>query len=165
MTINQKGWIYLSERYKTILVSKINSNLFTHFFISLDLFNSIVNSIRSDKNGGIYLCIENSIYHHKYSQTTELSLYDYNNRLLGVDNDGNAILRYANSLSLYLPSLKKIINISSPSFISSNFICNITIKVNKWLWNLVVLEFIYQMIMVKIGKTSVRELVLLMELR
>jgi len=134
MTIDEKGWIFMSERYRRILVSKDNGNLFTHFPFSMNLSNSIISGIYSDKNDGYYFYIDDKTYHYRYAVISNIAGFG-EARILGVDDYGNALFKIGNTLYTYLLTVKNFYPISSPSFLSSNFIRRIITKGSKWVAN------------------------------
>jgi len=134
MTIDERGWILMSERYRRILISKNNGVTFTHFPFSMNISNSIIEGIFSDGNGGYYFSIDNKSFHYYYAVITDIS-YPFNSRILGVDEQGNAIFRLDNAIYIYLLSIKRYYPLSAPSFISSGFLRRIIVKGHNWIAN------------------------------
>lgn len=135
--INEKGWFYISERNKGILISKDNGNLFTRLSISIDFNYFIVYSLFSDKNDGFYFKTDynnNSIVHYNRGRLTIIQS-GWTNTPLGVTEIGDLIYKSGKCISLYQVSTKSSKNLSCPPFVVDQFARNISIKGNIWIAN------------------------------
>jgi|GEM_PF-3548916 len=135
--VNELGWIYLSQRYKNILISKDNGVTFSPYSVGIDLSYSIVSYMYSDKHTGLYFRIfqyPDWIVHFGNNKLTYIE-NGWTNLPLGVNSSGDLIYRSGNCIKLFELSTKQSRTISCPDFVKDQFAKNVITKENIWVAN------------------------------
>lgn len=135
--INENGWMYLSERYKNILISKDNGNSFSILPVGINLTYDLAYSMYSDKHEGLYFMVSNGSYSIVHFGNNQLTYIEdgWTDIPLGVTNDGDLIYKSDNCINLFEYSTKQSRNISCPYFVKDQFAKNVVTKDNVWIAN------------------------------
>lgn len=136
-TINESGWMYLSERYKNILISKDNGNSFSILPVGINFTYDLAYSMYSDKHGGLYFMISNGPYSIVHFGNNQLTYIEdgWTDIPLGVTTEGDLIYKSGNCINLFEYSTKQSRNISCPYFVKDQFAKNVVTKDNVWIAN------------------------------
>ena len=135
--VNESGWMYFSERYNSIFISKDNGATFLPLSVGIDLSYNLAYYFYSDKYGGIYFMITNysySIVHFGNNKLTYIQ-NGWTDIPLGVTTDGDLIYKSGNSIRLFELSTKQSRLLSNPSFVKDQFAKNVVTKDEIWIAN------------------------------
>ena len=135
--INEMGWMYISERYKNILISKDNGNSFSILPVGIDLTYDLAYLLYSDKHGGLYFMVSKGLYSIVHFGNNKLTYIEngWTNLPLGVTTDGDLIYKSDNCIALFEYSTKQSRNLSCPGFVKDQFAKNVVTKGNTWIAN------------------------------
>lgn len=135
--INESGWMYLSERYKNILISKDNGTSFSILSVGINFTYDLAYLFYSDKHGGIYFMISKYPYSIVHFDNNFLTYIEdgWTNLPLGVTSDGDLIYKSNNYISIFDYSTKQSRQLSSPGFVKDQFAKNVVTKDNVWIAN------------------------------
>jgi len=135
--INEKGWMYISERYKNILISKDNGNSFSILSVGINLTNDLAFYLYSDKHDGFYFMVSvypYSIVHFGNNKLTYIE-NGWTNIPLGVTVNGDLIYKSNNCINTFEYSTKLSRNLSCPYFVKDQFAREVVTKDDTWIAN------------------------------
>jgi len=108
-TINESGWMYLSDRYNNILISKDNGNSFSILPVGINFTYDLAYNMYSDKHGGLYFMVSNYPYSIVHFGNNKLTYIEdgWTDIPLGVTIDGDLIYKSNNCIALFEYSTKQ----------------------------------------------------------
>lgn len=136
-TINEFGWIYLSDRYNNILISRDNGNSFSILPVGINFTYDLAYLFYPDKHGGIYFMISNGPYSIVHFGNNQLTYIEdgWTDMPLGVTNVGDLVYKSGNCINLFDYSTKQSRQLSCPGFVKDQFAKNVVTKDNVWIAN------------------------------
>lgn len=136
-TINESGWIYLSDRYNNILISRDNGNSFSILPVGINFTYGLAYSMYSDKHEGLYFMISNGPYSIVHFGNNQLTYIEdgWTDIPLGVTSVGDLVYKSGNCINLFEYSTKQSRQLSCPSFVKDQFAKNVVTKDNVWIAN------------------------------